>query len=270
MGFLEKVLKVKREEVKGSLEKLRDMERLALEVPEPPSFEKALSGHGTNIIAEVKKRSPSRGVLREVNPLHQATLYERAGAKAISVLTDRRFFGGSLEDLEAVSSSVSLPVLRKDFIIDRVQILEAKAKGASSVLLIVRILSPEELADLISFSEEFGLSPLVEVFSLEEADLALGAGARIIGVNNRDLDTLRLDLSLSYDLVPKIKDMGAKFVVVESGIEKRSQVEELADLGADAFLVGTSLMKSERPDLFLKELMGFHSGENIIKNGGMS
>ena len=259
MGFLERVLKVKREEVKRSLERIGEIERKALEREEPPSFEKALTDCRTKIIAEVKKRSPSQGDLREVDPALQALSYERAGAVAISVLTDESFFGGSLKDLEAVSSSVSVPVLRKDFVIDRVQILEAKAGGASAVLLIVRILSPEELADLISFSMELGLSPLVEVFSLEEADLALGAGARVIGVNNRDLDTLQLDLSLSYELTPKIKEMGARFVIVESGIETRSQVEDLINLGADGFLVGTSLMRSERPDLLLRELMGFSS-----------
>ena len=261
MGFLEKVLRVKREEVKRSRERLEEIERAIPGLPEPPSFEEALTDCRTKIIAEVKKRSPSKGEIKDVDPLTQARIYERAGAVAISVLTDETFFGGSLGDLERVAEGVEVPVLRKDFVIDRVQVAEARAKGASAVLLIVRILRPEELADLISYAEDLGIVPLVEVFSLEEADLALGAGARVIGINNRDLDSLELDLSLSYELAPRIKEMGAKFVIAESGIDKRSQIEELMGRGVDAFLIGTSLMQREDPGSFLKELMGFsHCG----------
>jgi len=257
MGFLEKVLRVKREEVKQISERLKEIEDEIQKMPDPPSFEKALTDCKTKIIAEVKKRSPSRGSLREVDPLRQAQIYERAGAVAVSVLTDETFFGGSLKDLEEVARGVNIPVLRKDFVIDRVQVAQARSKGASAVLLIVRILRPEELADLIAYSEEIGITPLVEVFTLEEADLALGAGAKVIGINNRDLDTLELDLSLSYELAPKIKEMGARFVIAESGIEKRDQIEDLMGRGVDAFLIGTSLMVREDPESYLKELMGF-------------
>jgi indole-3-glycerol phosphate synthase len=257
MGFLERVLEVKREEVKKAREREGYYEERLGELDPPLSFKKALSDCRTKIIAEVKKRSPSKGELKEVDPLEQARIYEKAGAAAVSVLTDRTFFGGSLEDLERVAKGVSLPVLRKDFIIDRIQILEARIAGASSVLLIVRILKPEELADLISYAHELSLTPLVEVFSLDEADLALGAGAEVIGINNRDLETLELDVSLSYELAPRIKEMGAPFVVAESGIEKREQILELMNRGVDAFLIGTALMRSGDPGSFLKELMGF-------------
>ncbi len=257
MGFLERVLSVKRKEVEVLKEKAGDFETLACERANPPDFERALRDCRTKIIAEVKRRSPSSGDLRDVDAVSQALAYEKAGASAISVLTDETFFGGSPEDLSRVAESVKVPVLRKDFIIDKIQVLEARALGASAVLLIVRILKPEELAELISFSGELGLTPLVEVFSLDEADLALGAGAEVIGINNRDLDTLELDIGLSYELAPRIKEMGARFVVSESGIEKREQIIELINLGVDAFLIGTALMKSEDPESFLKELMGF-------------
>ena len=178
---------------------------------------------------------------------------------AVSVLTDREFFRGSLEDLKAVREAVELPLLRKDFILDEVQILEARAYGADTVLLIVRILDFRRLRDLINFSLELGMPPLVEIFSLEEAKIALEAGAQIIGINNRDLDTLRTDINLTRELAPKIKELGAEFVIAESGIETREQIEELMNCGVDAFLIGTSLMRSEDPYRKLKELLGFQT-----------
>ena len=189
----------------------------------------------------------------------QAKLYEEAGAIAISVLTDKKFFNGSLEDLLDVRKVVNLPLLRKDFIIHPIQVLEAKAYGADIVLLIVRILEESLLKDLIEYSKELGLSHLVEVFSLEEAERALKCGAYIIGINNRDLDTLKVDISLSEKLAGRIKGMGAKFVIAESGIESREQVLWLEACGIDAFLVGTSLMKSPDPFKKLRELMGYNS-----------
>lgn len=198
-------------------------------------------------------------------PAKQAKLYEDGGACAISVLTDAKFFSGSLQDMLEVKKQVSLPVLRKDFIIDPVQVLEAKAYGADAVLLIVRILDDGLLRELIEYAKELGLSCLVEVFSLEEAERALKAGASIIGINNRDLDTLQVDISLSKRLAPVVKEMGAKFVVAESGIENRRQVLELENLGVDAFLVGTSLMKSKDPVAKLKELLGYNLSVEVGK-----
>ncbi|HIQ48268.1 MAG TPA: indole-3-glycerol phosphate synthase TrpC, partial [Aquifex aeolicus] len=211
----------------------------------------------TKIIAEVKKASPSEGNIKEVNPEEQAKLYERAGAIAISVLTDFNYFKGSLEDLKKVRNTVKLPLLRKDFTVDKLQILEAKAFGADIVLLIVRMLSEKELKELINFSKELGISPLVEVFTLEEAQKAIDQGAEIIGINNRDLQTFKIDLNRTRELAPKIKDMGAKFVISESGISKREEILDLMNYQVDAFLVGTSLMKSANPYKKLKELLGF-------------
>lgn len=207
----------------------------------------------------MKKASPSEGDIKDVSPLEQAKIYEEAGAIAISVLTDRNFFKGSLEDLSEVRKGVTLPLLRKDFVIHPVQLLEAKAYGADIVLLIVRILEEGLLKDLLEYSKDLGLSHIVEVFSLEEAEKALRCGAYIIGINNRDLDTLKVDVSLSERLAGKIKEMGARFVIAESGIESREQILRLENLGVDAFLVGTSLMKSSDPFKKLRDLMGYNS-----------
>ncbi|EDP76536.1 indole-3-glycerol phosphate synthase TrpC [Hydrogenivirga sp. 128-5-R1-1] len=256
-SFLQRVLEVKRREIREDRDYIKHLEKLIEKRERHYDFPSALRSCRTKIIAEVKKASPSAGHIRSVKPSEQAKLYESAGAVAISVLTDREFFGGSLEDLREVREAVSLPILRKDFIIHRVQVLEAKAFGADTLLLIVRILSPEELGGLIGFSRELGLEPLVEVFSLEEAKVALDAGAQVLGINNRDLDTLRVDVNLTKELAPKVKELGAEFVIAESGIETREQIEELTNYNVDAFLIGTALMKSEDPYSKLKELLGF-------------
>ncbi len=258
-GFLERIIKVKEEEIRKDSEYIRSLEQMIEERNKFFDFVKSLKDCRTKIIAEVKKASPSAGHIKSVDPAEQAKLYESAGAIAISVLTDREFFGGSLDDLKKVREAVNIPLLRKDFIIDEIQILEAKAYGADTVLLIVRILESKKLKELINFSQELGLPPLVEVFSLDEAKIALDAGARIVGVNNRDLDTFKIDLSLTRELAPKIKELGAEFVIAESGIETRQQIEELLNCGVDAFLIGTALMRSGDPHKKLKEFLGFGS-----------
>lgn len=257
MGFLEEVRILKEKEVNRSPEYIKKLEKMIEERKEFYDFENALMSCRTKIIAEVKKASPSEGNIKEVNPEEQAKLYEKAGAIAISVLTDSNYFKGSLEDLKKVRNAVKLPVLRKDFTVDKLQILEAKAFGADIVLLIVRMLSEKELKELINFSKELGISPLVEVFTLEEAKRAVDQGAEIIGINNRDLQTFKIDLNRTRELAPKIKDMGAKFVISESGISKREEILDLMNYQVDAFLVGTSLMRSKNPYKKLKELLGF-------------
>jgi indole-3-glycerol phosphate synthase len=262
-GFLDKVREVKLSEIRKDRDYIRTLERLVEERGNRVfDFLSGLRSCRTKIIAEVKKASPSAGHIRDVEPHKQAQLYEKAGAVAISVLTDKTFFNGSLEDLRQVRSKVNLPILRKDFILDRVQILEAKAFGADAVLLIVKMLDRGKLKELYEFAVELGLTPLIEVFSLEEAKLSLDMGAELIGVNNRDLQTLRVDINLSKELIPRIKEEGARFVVAESGIETREHIIELMNLGADAFLVGTALMKSPDPYRKLKELLGIvsHTG----------
>ena len=258
-GFLERILSLKEKEVNRDIQYIKALGRMIEERRRIYDFRKALAVCGTKIIAEVKRASPSVGIIKKVNPAQQAKIYESAGAVAISVLTDREFFGGSLEDLRAVREAVNLPILRKDFIIDEIQILEAKAYGADTLLLIVRILDDRKLRKLIDLSLDLGMPPLVEVFSLEEAEKALEAGAEIVGINNRDLDTLKTDVNLTKELAPKIKELGARFVIAESGIETREQIEELMNYGVDAFLIGTSLMKSEDPYRKLKELLGFQT-----------
>lgn len=257
MGFLEEIRILKEREVNRSPEYIKELEKMIEGRKEFYNFENTLMSCRTKIIAEVKKASPSEGNIKEVNPEEQAKLYERAGAIAISVLTDSNYFKGSLEDLKKVRNTVKLPLLRKDFTVDKLQILEAKAFGADIVLLIVRMLSEKELKELINFSKELGISPLVEVFTLEEAQKAIDQGAEIIGINNRDLQTFKIDLNRTRELAPKIKDMGAKFVISESGISKREEILDLMNYQVDAFLVGTSLMKSANPYKKLKELLGF-------------
>ncbi|MDW8434399.1 MAG: indole-3-glycerol phosphate synthase TrpC, partial [Aquificaceae bacterium] len=241
---MHEIVENKRRELITTADYVMELERRSLEREGIFPFEKMLSSCKTRIIAEVKKASPSEGHIKDVLPLEQARLYQEAGAVAISVLTDTKFFGGSLQDLSDVRKGVNLPLLRKDFIIHPVQLLEAKAYGADVVLLIVRILEDSLLRELLEYAEVLGLYHLVEVFNLKEAERALKAGARIIGINNRDLDTLKVDVSLSERLAPSIKDMGAKFVIAESGIENREQILRLENSGVDAFLIGTSLMKS--------------------------
>ncbi len=257
MGFLEEIRALKEKEINSSPEYIKQLEKLIEERDKFYDFEKSLMSCGTKIIAEVKKASPSEGAIKEVKPEEQAKLYEEAGAVAISVLTEPHYFKGSLDDLKRVRETVNLPILRKDFTIDKIHILEAKAFGADIILLIVRMLSERELYELLRFSEELGLFALVEVFSLDEAKRALDAGARIIGINNRDLETFKVDISRSKELAPKIKELGAKFVIAESGISKREEVLELMNHQVDGFLIGTSLMKSDNPYKKLRELMGF-------------
>lgn len=199
----------------------------------------------TNIIAEIKRSSPSKGVINnKIDVEEVARSYEAGGASAISVLTENEFFGGSLADLELVSRTVGLPLLRKDFIIDEHQIYEAAAAGADAVLLIVAAVSEEELTRLFLTAErDLGLDALVEVHTVEEMRTATNLGARIIGVNNRDLHSLEVSLEVSRRLIherPK-----RSLMVTESGISTRAEIEELLDLGFDGFLIGETLMRAD-------------------------
>ncbi len=218
-------------------------------------FKPSISGKGINVIAEVKKASPSRGVIREdFDPVEIALSYERGGAKAISVLTDKKFFQGSPYFLRQVAEAVKIPVLRKDFIIDEFQIYGAKALGASSFLLIVSILSDEQLKDFISLGRELGMEPLVETHNEEEVERALKAGAEIIGVNNRDLETFKVDIGTTLNLLPLIKEAD-KICVSESGIKGKEDILMLRERGVDAFLIGELLMKAKDPESLLKEIV---------------
>ncbi len=207
------------------------------------SFVAALQGREPAIIAEVKRMSPSKGLLAPTfDPVAIAQHYEEQGAAAISVLTDRDYFGGDLGDLMAVRTAVSLPVLRKDFLIDESQIAQAFVAGADAILLIVAALPPERLAALRLFAETLGLDVLVEVHDADELTIALETGATLVGVNNRNLQTFAESLDVSLSLAARIPASVLK--VSESAIRSRRDVERLAAAGYRAFLIGETLMRS--------------------------
>ena len=238
------------------LEGRSELERDAAGAGEAPSFGVALQGLATvAIIAEVKRKSPSKGWIRpDMNAADQARAYEIAGAAAISVLTEPKHFAGSAEDLVAVRSTVALPVLKKDFHVHPVQLLEAKAIGASAVLLIARALGPEALGHMIKAADEYGLEALVEIRDERERDWALQHGADIVGINNRNLETLAIDPSTSERLLNAIPEWVV--AIAESGVQQRSDVERVGQAGANAVLVGSSLSGAADAARAVRELLG--------------
>jgi indole-3-glycerol phosphate synthase len=209
---------------------------------------------GLRIIAEIKKASPSRGVIRtDFDPLWLAGTYASHGAAALSVLTDARYFQGRLDDIERIRQRVPLPILRKDFIIDRYQVRESRARKADAVLLIVGVLARAELRDLYGEAQEAGLSVLVEVHTEEELDAAIDLDAEIIGINNRDLHTFEVSLETTKRLAPKIP-LG-RIGVCESGLFTRGDLQEVARSGIRCFLIGEALMKAQDPGARLAELL---------------
>ncbi|HLY35877.1 MAG TPA: indole-3-glycerol phosphate synthase TrpC [Candidatus Limnocylindria bacterium] len=206
-------------------------------------FLAAVRAPGLSLIAEHKRRSPSAGRIREDLSLEEVVkAYERGGAAALSILTDAPNFGGSLDDLAAARGLTHLPLLRKDFIIERYQLLEAAAAGADAVLLIVAALSPDELERLQGQARELGLTALVEVHDARELEVALAAGSQVIGINNRDLTTLEVDVRTTFRLLELMDGQAA--VVAESGLRDRAQLDELAAAGIDGVLIGESLMRA--------------------------
>ena len=232
------------DELKARLERHaaeRDF-RAALEVPGKLS-----------LIAELKRKSPSRGMLRErFDPVSLAQMLEAAGAAALSVLTDEPYFGGHLEFLRDAKQFTEIPALRKDFIVDPYQVYEAACYEADAVLLIVRILSEVQLAACLQAAEGLGLEPLVEVHAEEELTRAVRAGARVIGINHRDLDTLTMDPDLSARLMPKVP--AGKVVVAESGVQTAEDIRRMRRLGVHAVLVGEALMTAPDPAAKVREL----------------
>jgi indole-3-glycerol phosphate synthase len=217
-------------------------------------FSAALCRDGLNVLAELKPASPSRGVIREpFEPVELALGLESAGACALSVLTEGEFFRGSLKNLRDARKAIQLPVLRKDFIFDTWQVWETRANDADSFLLIVATLSDGLLRDLIALGREIGMEPLVEVHTGEELDRALAAGSRIIGVNNRDLKTLTVDVKTSFELIGRIPD--DCIAVSESGLRTHDDLVKLRAAGFDAFLIGTHLMLAPDPAVALSALL---------------
>jgi indole-3-glycerol phosphate synthase len=263
MGFLSDVV----DEIRRDLAQ-RPLDHAALEAaavaqPPPRRFEAALrdaaATDGVALIAEVKRASPSAGAIAATaDPLRQALAYDGAGAAAISVLTEGRHFGGSLDDLRAVCGSVGHPVLRKDFLVDPEQVLEARAAGADTVLLISSCLDDGELASMLAACRALGMEPLVETHSDDDLERVVGTDAAIVGVNARDLETLVVDLPAALARLGRVpRD---RVVVLESGIRDRAGVLAAVDAGASAILVGESLMRATDPGRAVRALIGKEEG----------
>jgi indole-3-glycerol phosphate synthase len=233
-----------------------DLERRAAVAPVPQSFREALANRpNVALIAEVKRRSPSAGAISPgLDPVAHAGKYAENGAAAISVLTEEAHFGGSLDDLARVAEKVRVPVLRKDFVLDELQLVEARGAGASAALLIVRILSPARLRELLAFGRGLGLDLLVETHTAEEIDIALTAGADIIGVNSRDLDTFALDPDRAWELLAALPS--SRLAVAESAMHSVADVEKAAAAGADAVLIGSALSSAGDPGPLVKIFSG--------------
>ncbi len=230
-----------------------ELERRAAERTPARDFKSALTAAPPAIISEIKKASPSKGVLtEEFHPAAIAKLYAAGGAAALSVLTDEEFFKGALGDLEAARAAVTIPVLRKDFTIDEFCVVQAAAHGADAILLIVAILDVAQLRGFRELAARYGMAALVEVHDDHELDAALESGAEIVGVNNRNLHTFEVSLDTSLRLVARMPAGVVK--VAESGIHSRADVELLRGAGFHAFLVGEHLMKSVDPARALREL----------------
>jgi indole-3-glycerol phosphate synthase len=222
-------------------------------------FSEALVRPGLSVIAEFKRRSPSAGEISATATVgDQVGAYERGGAAALSVLTDATHFGGSLEDLRAARAASSLPILRKDFIVDPYQLFEAAVNGADAVLLIVAALGDRELQALYTGARDLDLDCLVEVHDGEELERALQLDADVIGINNRDLDEGAVDVATTYELMPDVP--AGKTVVAESGISDRGELEELERVGVDAALIGEALMRAPDAEAKTRELAGDDEG----------
>ena len=257
--ILEKIVADSRAELEARKKSLplEELKKAVLAAPAPLDFAAALCGDDIQLIAEIKKASPSKGIIRhDFNPEEIAQIYAGNGAAAISVLTEARYFQGNLDHLKAVRTALGtdcLPLLRKDFIYDSYQVYETRACGADALLLIVAILDPQQLSGLLNLSHELGMTCLVEVHNEAELEVALSSGARIIGVNNRDLNTFAVDLAVTGRLRPLIPP--DRIVVSESGIKNRSDIARLREWGVNAVLVGESLMSAPDIAVRMKELL---------------
>ncbi|MDP1992198.1 MAG: indole-3-glycerol phosphate synthase TrpC [Syntrophales bacterium] len=254
--ILDDIVKVKRREV-AERKQTTSLSALTAAIggmPPTRDFRRAIGGGGCSIIAEVKRRSPSRGIIREdFDPVRIAGEYERHGAAAVSVLTDETFFGGSNRDLTVVKSAISLPVLRKEFIIDLWQIHETRAIGADALLLIAAILEENQLREYREIAASLGLASLVEVHDRTELEKVLSSGAEIIGINNRDLRTFTTDIGTSLTFAPLVPT--DRIIVSESGIHSRVQIEILMKAGVRTFLIGETLVASPEIGMTLRGLL---------------
>jgi len=257
--ILDRIVADKQDELAASKASvpLTELKTRAADAPAPRSFAQTLRGPGIGLIAEVKKASPSRGLLRaDFDPVALAKAYANAGAAAISVLTEEKHFQGSLDHLRAIreANPDGPPLLRKDFLFDEYQVHEARCAGADAVLLITAILDLSLLRELIAVTQSLGMDSLVEVHDRSELERALTAGAQIVGVNNRDLRTFKADLSTTERLAPLVP--AGRTIVAESGILSRADVQRLAACGVDAVLIGQALVTAPEPATKVQELFG--------------
>jgi len=257
--ILSKIINEKRKEVEASRLKVSDekIKALASKIYVKSSFKRNVSRlHHINLIAELKKASPQKGIIRgDFNPLKIALTYQAGGAGALSVLTDERFFAGSLKTLKELKERVTLPLLRKDFIIDEYQIYESICAGADAILLIADILTEEELARFYGIAKDLGMDVLVEVHSEEDVEKALKSGASIIGINNRDLNTFKVDLAVTQRLARLIPEN--KIKISESGIKTYEDVMFLKSLGINAVLIGEAFMEASDISAKMREIMRY-------------
>ncbi len=255
MMFYDKVRPVKEAEAQALRGREKELAERIEKAPAPRSLYDALMRKTPSIIAEIKRASPSKGVFSDrLDASAQARVYERGGAAAVSVLTEERYFHGSLADLAQVRAAVSVPVLRKDFLLDPLQVHAARAGGSDAVLLIVGFLNEKTLEELFAEAAALGLDALVEVHDENELTKAAALGAKLIGINNRNLRSLEVDLAVSERLLPLVP-RGA-VVVVESGIHGRADIQRMQRAGAGAFLVGEHLVRSGDPQEALRRLRG--------------
>ena len=255
-GILASIVETKLHDLEGLRLRRDELERAATAAPPPLDFQGAISGGGSvSLIAECKRRSPGAGDIRPgLDPVILTRGYERAGAGALSVLTDARYFGGSLSDLEDVRAAVDIPILRKDFTLDALHVFEARAAGADAILLIVRILEDTSLRGLLTLAGDLGMAAVVEAHDALDVRRALEAGARMVGINNRDLATFTTDLETTVRLLEEVPP--GVVVVSESGIRGRSDVARLGVAGVDAVLVGETLLRAEDPAAAAQDLSG--------------
>lgn len=255
MSVLDSIIKGVREDLAQRRLPLAQIQAQLDQAPDVIDVHPRLVAEEMNIIAEVKRSSPSKGSLAQISdPVSLARQYEEAGAAMVSVLTERRRFGGSLEDLIAVRAGIGIPVLRKEFMVDEYQFLEARAAGADAVLLIVAALSKSQLKDFYDLATELGMAALIEVHTRQEVEDALEINPRIIGVNSRNLKTLDIDLSAFKTLIPEIPSSVIR--IAESGISTRSEVEAAHEAGASAILVGETLVRAGNPMATFDALLG--------------
>ncbi len=257
MSILEEIIETKREEVvrRKRVRSIAEVERAAASSPPVRGFAESLTGVGDRprVIAEVKKASPSKGVIREdFDPVAIARAYQEGGAAAISVLTDERYFQGSLEFLGAIRADVSVPLLRKDFVVDPYQVYEARAAGADAILLILAALDDDSLGALGEVATSLDMDVLWEVHDVQEARRVWRCSPRVVGINNRDLRTFDVSLETTRTAISALPE--GSLVVSESGFSERSELDRMREWGVDAFLIGESLMRAEDPGAALREL----------------